>query len=138
MVAAVSSWHERHDSALREIGARLDRGESLVAAGHALVETYSVLTRLPPPHRLAPADAWALLDGNFLQEEVAVLPARGYRQLLDQLARASIAGGQAYDATIAACARESGVETLLTFNRRHFEAFAGPDLSIIVPGETTR
>jgi predicted nucleic acid-binding protein len=123
---------------LAEIGARLDRGESLVAAGPALVEIYSVLTRLPPPHRLAPADAWALLDANFLRGEVAVLESRGYRQLLDQLARIGIAGGQAHDATIAACAREAGVETLLTFNRRHFEAFAGPDLAIVVPGEESQ
>ncbi|MPZ14981.1 MAG: PIN domain-containing protein [Chloroflexi bacterium] len=135
MVPAVSSWHERHDAALAEIDTRLDRGESLVTAGPALLETYSVFTRLPPPHRLAPGDAWALLDSNFVRGEMAVLESQGYRQLLVQLARTGIAGGQAYDATIAACARKAGVETLLTFNRRHFDGFAGPDLAIVVPGE---
>lgn len=138
MVAAVSSWHDHYDVALTEIGARLDRGESLISAGPALVEAYSVLTRLPAPHRLVPTDAWALLDSNFLQTEVTVLDAGGYRQLLGRLARTNVAGGQAYDAVIAACAREARAQTLLTFNRRHFEAFAGPDLAIVVPGEELR
>lgn len=47
MIAAVCDWHEHHAAASAEIEARLNRGESLVAAGPALVEAYAVLTRLP-------------------------------------------------------------------------------------------
>ena len=36
---------------------RLDGGEHMSLAAHALTEAYSVLTRFPAPHRLAPADA---------------------------------------------------------------------------------
>ena len=39
---------------------------SLVLCGHALAETYSVLTRLPGDARLAPADAALLIDENFI------------------------------------------------------------------------
>src|SRR3989441_13166825 len=49
VVAAFASWHETHDSARRV----LDGALRLVA--HCALETYSVLTRLPPPHR-APGD----------------------------------------------------------------------------------
>lgn len=41
------------------------RGRTLSLCGHALAETYSVLTRLPGDARLAPADAVALIDENF-------------------------------------------------------------------------
>jgi predicted nucleic acid-binding protein len=73
MVAAVCAWHEHHARAADEIERRLERGQELIAAGPALVEVYAVLTRLRAPHWLAPADAHALLEANFLGGEVATL-----------------------------------------------------------------
>jgi hypothetical protein len=46
IVAAFASWHENHVMAAAAI-ARID----LVIA-HCLLETYSVLTQLPAPHRM--------------------------------------------------------------------------------------
>jgi len=66
IVAAVCDWHEDHAAAAAAIEGRLARGEQRVVAAHALVEAYAVLTRLPPPHRLTPADAWTLLEANFV------------------------------------------------------------------------
>src|SRR5439155_4456381 len=57
LVAAVCAWHEHHAAAAREIERRLAAGEPMIVAAPALVESYAVLTRLPPPHRLRPADA---------------------------------------------------------------------------------
>src|SRR6266508_3274050 len=72
MVAAVCTWHERHLAAVGAIERRLERGGRLAIAAHALVETYAVLTRLPAPHRLAPADAWALVKANFVDSATVV------------------------------------------------------------------
>ena len=58
LVAAVSTWHERHDRTRTELQRRTDAGEELVLAAHSLVETYAVLTRLPG-HRLRVDDAIA-------------------------------------------------------------------------------
>jgi hypothetical protein len=44
-VAAFATWHENHDRALRA----LDGAVRLIE--HCALETYSVLTRLPAPHR---------------------------------------------------------------------------------------
>ena len=38
----------------------------MVIAAPALVETYAMLTRLPPPNWLAPLDCWALLEENVV------------------------------------------------------------------------
>ncbi len=80
IVAALCGWHEHHERAARELGRRLDSGEALVVAAPALVETYAVLTRLPSPHRLSPADSQALLEANFLSDvaEVVALEAEEY------------------------------------------------------------
>lgn len=39
---------------------------SLLLSGHALAETYSVLTRLPGDARVSPSDAVILIDENFV------------------------------------------------------------------------
>jgi hypothetical protein len=47
VIAAFASWHESHDVARRALDAGVRRVE------HCALETLSVLTRLPPPHRAA-------------------------------------------------------------------------------------
>src|ERR1700688_2804826 len=67
MVAAVCAWHEHHTAATAHIEQQLYEGAGVVVTGPALVEAYAVLTRLPAPHRLSPADAWAVLEANFVE-----------------------------------------------------------------------
>ncbi len=134
MVAAVSSWHEHHDRARGEIENRLARKHQMIVAGPALIETYSVLTRLPPPHRIAPAAVLSILEANFIRGvKTIALSAPAYATLLKSAPDAGVSGGRAYDAVIAACARKAGADALLTFNEKHFTTLAGPDLEIIVP-----
>ncbi len=135
MVAAVCTWHEHHAAAAAAIERRFDRGERLLIAAHALVETYAALTRLPAPHRLAPADAWALVRANFVEQATVVtLDGPAHVALLGRLAAIGVGGGRSYDAIIAACAHHARAETLLTFNTRHFHA--SPDSMIVVePGQ---
>ena len=122
MIAAVCGWHEQHVAALTEIERRLDEGERMAVPAHALIETFAVLTRLPAPHRLSPADAWTLVEANFIESAVVVvLTAKAYPTLLRRVVKHTIAGGRTYDAVIAECARKAKAAALLTFNRRHFE-----------------
>jgi predicted nucleic acid-binding protein len=133
IIAAVCGWHEQHRAAAAEIERRLDRDERLSVAAHALSEAYAVLTRLPPPHRVAPSDAWELLRANFTDSVLVVaLSASQHIALLRRLAKAGVSGGRTYDAVIAECAVRAGARALLTFNERHFEP-APKDLVIIVP-----
>lgn len=83
--------------------------------GHVLVETYSVLTRLPSPHRVAPQDAGSVL--RSLSFEVLTLPSSQHQPLLGLLAGRGIRGGAVYDGLVAATARHHGC-TLLTRDRR--------------------
>jgi len=122
MVAAVCSWHERHAAVAAEIEQRLHARGRLAIPAHALVEAYAVLTRLPAPHRVAPADAWALLTANFVEPaEVVALEGQAHAVLLARLAAAGTGGGRTYDALIAEQAATAGADVLLTLNPRHFE-----------------
>ena len=81
-------------------------GQEVALSGHALAETYSVLTRLPGDARLAPADAALLLTSRF--SPPLVLSSSRVRKLPDTLSRLGIAGGAVYDALVALAAKEHG------------------------------
>ena len=135
MVAAVCTWHEHHERAITELEHRLAARESLVVAAPALVEAYAVLTRLPPPHRLSPRDANALLETNFLAGgTLAVLDGKAYRSVLREAADHDVTGGRTYDWVIAACAKATRVKTLLTFNARDFLSFRLDGIELRIPG----
>ncbi len=122
MVAAVCSWHERHAVVAADIERRLDAGGRLAIPAHALIEAYAVLTRLPAPHRIAPADAWALLAANFVEPaELVALDGQAHAMLLARLAASGTGGGRTYDALIAEQAARAGANVLVTLDPRHFE-----------------
>ena len=100
-VAAFGDWHRLNESA------RAVLDEDAVLPAHALLETYSVLTGFPPPHRAAPdlVDTW--LDHSFptiLQPP----PAQEQRALVRRLAATGHIGGAVYDAVVALTAKLGG------------------------------
>jgi toxin FitB len=82
-------------------------GQELALSGHALAETYSVLTRLPGDARLAAEDAARLLDARFTTPLTLSGPrAQTVHAILSRL---GIAGGAVYDGLVALAAREQGL-----------------------------
>lgn len=134
MIAAVCSWHEHHEPAAIEVERRLARREKMIVAAPALVEAYAVLTRLPPPHRIAPQTALALLENNFMKSaSVIALNAKSYTALLRLAPKSGVAGGRTYDAVIGSCAEQGKAATVLTFNVGDFTALSR-DFAVVVPG----
>ena len=121
MIAAVCPWHEHHAPVARSLERRFAREQRLAIAGHALLEGYAVLTRMPHPHRLSGEDAWHLLQHNFA-EHATVLGCDGgsYVSLIGELAGAGTTGGRSYDKLIAKALAPAGGLELLTLNPRHF------------------
>lgn len=91
------------------------KGRSLVLGGHALAETYSVLTRLPGDARVERSDAVRLIDENF--GVAAALDVPSFRDIHRRLADCGVVGGGVYDGLVAAAARAAGL-TLATRDAR--------------------
>jgi predicted nucleic acid-binding protein len=83
---------------------------------HCALETYSVLTRLPPPHRTAGAVVRDFLQARFSAPFLR-LSASGYKNFIQGLPDHGVTGGAAYDALVAATAADNGAE-LVTCDRR--------------------
>jgi predicted nucleic acid-binding protein len=122
LVAAALTQHEHHRATIDDLSRRRASGHRLLVAAHALLESYAVLTRLPAPHRLAPADAWAILDRNWGRAETIALTAPESRRVMQRHASRGLGGGRVYDGCIAECARKGKAGEILTWNLRHFEA----------------
>ena len=110
MIAAFASWHENHEAARRA----LDAGLRLIE--HCALETYSVLTRLPPPHRTSGAIVQDFLEKRFPQPFLR-LNTQAYKTFILGLHDQGVTGGAAYDALVAATAASCGAE-LVTCDRR--------------------
>lgn len=84
-----------------------------------------MLTRLPPPHRLAPADALSVPDRNWGKAETVALTGAEVWRVLREQAAAGVGGGRIDDAQIAQSARKARAVEILTWNVRHFERTSG-------------
>ena len=90
-------------------------------AWHCCLEFYAVATRLPEELRLSPADAWQLVDEEVLGRfNVQQLPDDERRSFFSSAVHDRLVGGRLYDAHIAAVARLSRAEVVVTDNLRHF------------------
>lgn len=117
--AAVALLHDSHPAhhAVRDATRGLVRG----LAGHALIETFSVLTRLPGDARLSPELAEQVIARAF-PASVALSPTDALAAVAT-FATAGIAGGAVYDGLVALAAR-SAATPLLSCDRRAIPTYA--------------
>ncbi len=94
--------HQHHADVVRWWG-----GQELTLSGHALPETYSVLTRLPGDARLSASDAARLLDARFTTP--LTLSGQAAREVHATLSGLGLAGGAVYDGLVALAAKEHGM-----------------------------
>ncbi len=110
IVAAFARWHERHADARSAV----ERAGTLIA--HVAVESYFVLTRLPPPHRAPGKLVVSFLEHHF-PGPLLVAESQTYRRLLTTASERGIAGAAVHDALIGLVAAQAGT-TLVTLDER--------------------
>lgn len=118
--------HAAHAAVVRWWG-----GREVALSGHALAETYSVLTRLPGDVRMAPADAARLLEARFSSPLLVGLETA--RHLPDLLSRMEIVGGAVYDALVALAAVEHKAD-LATRDARAKDTYEKVGARVVIAG----
>lgn len=106
-------------------------GRQVALSGHAVAETYSVLTRLPGDLRLTPADAARLIAERFV--EPLLLGSEVAERLPEVLSGLGIAGGEVYDGLVALAALEHGAD-LATRDARARATYDTVGVRVIVAG----
>ena len=116
--------HVEHSATFKALS-----GRRLGLSGHAAIETFSVITRLPEPTRLSPATAARILQHNF--PHTKHLSSSRAAKLTGQLAASGIAGGAVYDALVAACALEHRC-VLATRDERALTTYAALGVEVLL------
>ena len=117
--------HEAHRTIVR-----WSDGRRFALAGHAVAETYAVLTRLPGDLRLAPVDAARLMTAAL--KAPLMLGGASVKQLPQRLAELDIAGGAVHDALVALAAAEHGV-SLATRDARARQTYERVGVPVVLP-----
>jgi len=133
LIPLVAEWHQHHEHTARDYRARLARGERPVVAIHALLECYSVLTRLPYPTRVPSQVAEQILTRYLNDVEVAGVTPDAAWLAIRSLAALDLGGGRIYDALIATTVLHAKASLFMTWNVKHFLAIAPPGLEIRQP-----
>lgn len=119
--------HRAHESVVRWWA-----GREVAISGHAVAETYSVLTRLPGDLRVAPADAARLLRARFATH--LHLEPRTATRVPELLADVGIVGGAVYDARVALAAVEHDA-VLATRDARATATYQAIGVRVVVAGD---
>jgi len=121
LVAGLIESHPDHERAFSWIH-RSGTGEiDFLVAGHSLAELYAVLTRLPVSPKISPIIARRLIRESIeAAARIITLSSEEYLEVLTNMAELNLAGGIIYDALIAAAAKKSDCDMLLTLNKKDF------------------
>ena len=103
----------------------------IALSGHAVAETYSVLTRLPGDLRLLPEDAARLLSERF--SAPLVLSRKAAAKLPNTLSALGISGGAVYDALVGLAATEHGAQ-LATRDARARATYEAVGAHVVIAG----
>ncbi|BDH59626.1 type II toxin-antitoxin system VapC family toxin [Tsukamurella sp. PLM1] len=115
LVPLLSDWHESHSAARAAVG-----DEDPAVPAHVLLETFSVLTRIPAPNRISPAAAAGAVEA--LRLPVIGLPPQEVQSVIGAVGARGVRGGAIYDALVGATAAKHGL-ILLTRDRRAIQTY---------------
>jgi toxin FitB len=118
--------HREHAAVVRWCGDR-----QMALSGHAVAETYSVLTRLPGDLRVLPEDAARLLRIRF--SAPLALSRKAVVKLPGTLSGLKISGGAVYDALVGLAAAEHGAQ-LATRDGRARATYEAVGAQVVIAG----
>lgn len=125
LVAACVLDHEHHARAHPVVQAVHEGKTEGFVSAHSLLETYSILTRLPRVPRISAPQASALIADNVVGHfSIVALTGKEYSDLSLKLGRDGIVGGRSYDLLHLTCAEKCGADKIFTFNVHDFTELA--------------
>jgi predicted nucleic acid-binding protein len=107
--------------------------DEFVVADRALIEAFSVLSRMPKRVGLPAAEAERLLIEHFGVSAISSLPQGFCWGVIRHTLERGYWGGRVHDAEIAMASYEAGARLLLTWNLRDFLTVAPVGLEIRTP-----
>ena len=129
LVPVFLKWHQHHPSSLFLFS--IQQRDTSYTSAHCLAEVYSTLTGIPGAGRASVETMSEILTDIRARLSIVTLDESDYLSAMGDAAELNVFGGGIYDALVARCALKAQVETLYTWNVKHFVRL-GPDVAALV------
>ncbi|AFY88033.1 MAG: tRNA(fMet)-specific endonuclease VapC [Chroococcidiopsis cubana SAG 39.79] len=120
LIAALLVEHTSHNLAFPKLElARRGEVKGYIST-HSLAEIYAVITRLPQPLRVLPAEAEVAIADLLEYLEPVPLLTQEYQKAIALMTTQKLGGGGIFDAVIAQAALKVEADCILTLNPKDF------------------
>jgi predicted nucleic acid-binding protein len=133
IVPLLNKGHSRHARAKAAYESLLGGGAEFLLTDHAILESFSVLSRAPEPIGIPRGEVEQALFESFGSAAIAPIRAGIAWDVIRLTLSRGFRGGRVYDAAIALATYEAGARLLITWNVKHFHSIAPVGLEVREP-----
>ena len=131
-IASFIKEHIHHSCSIELISQVYKKKYKACVSPHVLAECYATLTVIPQKESLSTADVLVILRKYILDcFQIIPLNEDDYRKALDCVASKNLKSGSIFDALIFQTAVKVKVDSLITWNTKHFNRFLSENMNEI-------
>ena len=134
LIPAFAESHPNHKECFSLLEKVFDKKMEAVTSSHALLEFYSVFSKLPLKTRISPLEIQEIIEKNIYSNfKIILAEEKDYKEVISQITSLGLSGGIVYDLFHYICARKAKVNTILTYNERDFQKINFEKISVLLP-----
>ena len=134
LIPAFAESHPNHKECFSILEKVSDKKIEVVTSSHALLEFYSVFSKLPLKTRISPLEIREIIEKNIYQNfKIVVLEEKDYREVISQISSLGLPGGIVYDLLHYIAARKAKASLILTYNEKDFQKINFDKIPILLP-----
>ncbi len=134
LIPAFAESHPNHKECFSLLEKTLNKKMELVTSAHALLEFYSVYSKLPLKTRISPLEIKKIIEENIYPNfKIIILEEKDYKEVILQISSLGLSGGIIYDLFHYMSARKSKANALITYNEKDFGKFSFDKIPIFLP-----
>lgn len=134
LIPAFAESHPNHKECFSILEKSIDKKMEVVTSSHALLEFYSVFSRLPLKTRISPLEIKEIIEKNIYPNfKIIPLEEKDYKEVISQVSSLGLSGGIVYDLFHYISARKAKANTILTYNEKDFQKINFEKIHVLLP-----
>ncbi|HMV43278.1 MAG TPA: PIN domain-containing protein [Leptospiraceae bacterium] len=134
LIPAFAEAHPNHKQCFSFLEKISNQKIEVVTSAHALLEFYSVFSKLPLKTRISPLEIKEIIEKNIYPNfKVIALEEKDYKEIILQITSLGLSGGIVYDLFHVVAARKVKSNAIITYNEKDFQKINFAKIPIFLP-----
>lgn len=134
LIPAFAESHPNHKKCFSLLEKVSDKKMEVVISSHALLEFYSVFSKLPLKTRISPLEIKEIIEKNIYPNfKIVSLEEKDYKEIIFQISSLGLSGGIVYDLFHYISARKAKASAIFTYNEKDFQKINFEKIPILLP-----